>query len=606
MGGDGGGVGGYGGGMMGGMGGCGGGMRGGMGGYGGGMMGGMRGGMGGYGGGMMGGSFGGAGGFPNISMLFGSISDLSVGETPSIIGMAGLSSGGTGALARTGGLYGGGLTGATGAAGLGGAAGRALSAMGDEPEIVRLLRMLIDDVYEPGSSEPVSRMIYVPHTNLLIVHNTPTNIAKLEKQLAQLDVTPKQVSIEAKFLTVKTSDLKNIGFRWNVPQLSDMNNQARKLPTLTGSTSTTTTGTGTTGTTNSLTGYTYNYDINGDGVAEPIPFYSRPDGTSIITNTIASAAMAAFASPGAQTGVNPGSFSLTGVLTNNKDGDNATVAFDYLSTLEESELLSAPRVTTMNRKPAVIADLSSEYYVAEVRTELVSTTGNLGSSGNIGYTQSVMPTRFDFGITLSVTPQISGSDQVRLWLNPQVTAKGSDKTFVQRSIVNGTELNDQITLPNMTTQAVWTNVIVHDGDTLVLGGLVADRTVKGKQKMPYLGDIPILGFFFRGKSKSVSQSSLLIFVTPTIIDTTGSRFFEAGTTSAPIASEKWTAPPVDNAGTMAPTEPAAAAPVDAGAPAPETAQPSDVTAPVAAVPKAEPKAPKKPVKPGPNDKRRLD
>jgi len=600
-------MGGYGGGMMGGMGGYGGGMMGGMGGYGGGMMGGMRGGMGGYGGGMMGGNFGGGGGFPNISMLFGSISDLAVGETPSIIGMAGLSSGGTGALARAGGLYGGGLSGATGAAGLGGAAGRALSAMGDEPEIVRLLRMLIDDVYEPGSSEPVSRMIYVPHTNLLIVHNTPTNIAKLEKQLAQLDVTPKQVSIEAKFLTVKTSDLKNIGFRWNIPQLSDMNNQARKLPTLTGSTSTTT-GTGaTTGTGTSTTGYTYNYDINGDGVAEPIPFYSRPDGTSIITNTIASAAMAAFASPGAQTGVNPGSFSLTGVLTNNKDGDNATVAFDYLSTLEESELLSAPRVTTMNRKPAVIADLSSEYYVAEVRTELVSTTGNLGSSGNIGYTQSVMPTRFDFGITLSVTPQISGSDQVRLWLNPQVTAKGSDKTFVQRSIVNGTELNDQITLPNMTTQAVWTNVIVHDGDTLVLGGLVADRTIKGKQKMPYLGDIPILGFFFRGKSKSVSQSSLLIFVTPTIIDTTGSRFFEAGTTSAPIPNEKWTPPPASDLG-AAPTtsEPVAVAPVDSAASAPETAQPADVTAPTAAAPKAEPKAPKKPVKPGPNDKRRLD
>jgi len=69
---------------------------------------------------------------------------------------------------------------------------------------------------------------------------------------------------------------------------------------------------------------------------------------------------------------------------------------------------------------------------------------------------------------------------------------------------------------------------VHDGDTLVLGGLVQDKTIHNNQKMPYLADIPLIGFFFRGKSKEVSQSSLLIFVTPDIIDTTGARFFSVG------------------------------------------------------------------------------
>jgi general secretion pathway protein D len=148
----------------------------------------------------------------------------------------------------------------------------------------------------------------------------------------------------------------------------------------------------------------------------------------------------------------------------------------------------------------------------------------------LGYTQELVPEAFNFGITLSVTPQISGSDQVRLWLNPQVTTRGLEKSFTQRSVINGTEIEDTITLPNTTTQSVWTNVIVHDGDTLVLGGLVSDETIKGHHKMPYIADIPVLGFFFRGKSRQVKQSSLLIFVTPTIIDTTGARFFEAGTT----------------------------------------------------------------------------
>jgi len=72
---------------------------------------------------------------------------------------------------------------------------------------------------------------------------------------------------------------------------------------------------------------------------------------------------------------------------------------------------------------------------------------------------------------------------------------------------------------------VWTNVLVHDGDTLVLGGFVRDVTSEGRRRTPYLADIPVLGFFFRGKSRTVAQTSMLIFVTVDIIDPTGARYF---------------------------------------------------------------------------------
>ena len=58
--------------------------------------------------------------------------------------------------------------------------------------------------------------------------------------------------------------------------------------------------------------------------------------------------------------------------------------------------------------------------------------------------------------------------------------------------------------------------------------LIQDRTLTGTHKLPYLSDIPFIGFFFRGKAKEVKQSSLLIFVTPEIIDSTGARFFDVG------------------------------------------------------------------------------
>jgi type II secretory pathway component GspD/PulD (secretin) len=274
--------------------------------------------------------------------------------------------------------------------------------------------------------------------------------------------------------------------------------------------------------------------------------------------------------------------SLAGIITNNADGDKIGATFDYINTLEESELLSAPRVTTMNRKPAVIADLSTEYFVSQVYTEMIAAQNNMygGGTASIGYTQQVVPTAFNFGITLSVTPQISGGDQVRLWLNPQVTTRGTEKTFTQKSVISGNEITSEITLPSTSTQAIWTNVIVHDGDTLVLGGLVTDQTIKDRHKMPYLADIPLLGFFFRGKSKSASQSTLLIFVTPTIIDTTGAKFFEAGgaatgasrrtaTVKGPGAVEESATP------TEAPAEPLAApeAKAPTEAPTEESAEP---------------------------------
>src|SRR5690606_31553696 len=68
--------------------------------------------------------------------------------------------------------------------------------------ILDLLMRLIPEIYEPYTDELLSDMIYNPANNMLIVKNTPTNLDVFEKQLAQIDVTPKQVSIEAKFLTV--------------------------------------------------------------------------------------------------------------------------------------------------------------------------------------------------------------------------------------------------------------------------------------------------------------------------------------------------------------------------------------------------------------------
>jgi type II secretory pathway component GspD/PulD (secretin) len=463
---------------------------------------------GGFGGG--GGNFGGGGGFggrgggsndvtqlSNISNLFSTINDLQVGEPPANPGLLGIRDTGTGAGAAT---APGGQT-QLGAA-QGGTTGNLSQLIDNESPILALLGRLTEDVYDPVTGEQLSEMIYNPTTNMLIVRNTGSNLDQLERYIAEVDVTPRQVSIEAKFLTIRVSDLDKVGFNWDL-SLSDENNRSRKVPSI-----------------DEVD--TYEYDINGDGVDETIPFYTRPDGSSAIRNTITDAVISGVVNPApSQT-----TFSIVGQILDNKDGDSLGVTFDFLDSLEESELLSAPRVTTMNLKPAVIADFTTEYFVSQVQTLVATSDAGFGGSPTTTFTQAVLPQPFNFGISLSVTPQIGDNDLVRLWLNPEVRTRIGEKAFEQNSIVEGTEVPSTIILPTTSMQAVWTNVIVHDGDTLVLGGLVRDQTSQSQERLPYLSKIPLLGFFFRGEGRTASQQSLLIFVTPDIIDSTGAKFFK--------------------------------------------------------------------------------
>ncbi|MGN6644147.1 MAG: type II secretion system protein GspD, partial [Verrucomicrobiota bacterium] len=70
---------------------------------------------------------------------------------------------------------------------------------------------------------------------------------------------------------------------------------------------------------------------------------------------------------------------------------------------------------------------------------------------------------------------------------------------------------------------ITSSVVVWDGQTIVLGGLISDNITKVKDKVPVLGDLPFLGRFFRSESSQTQKKNLVIFVTPTIIDPAGNR-----------------------------------------------------------------------------------
>ena len=84
-------------------------------------------------------------------------------------------------------------------------------------------------------------------------------------------------------------------------------------------------------------------------------------------------------------------------------------------------------------------------------------------------------------------------------------------------------LTQPIPLPKFRLRQVATTATVWDGQTVVLGGLIAENVQKTKDKVPVLGDLPFFGRFFRSESNVSSKKNLVIFVTPTLIDPAGNR-----------------------------------------------------------------------------------
>jgi hypothetical protein len=104
---------------------------------------------------------------------------------------------------------------------------------------------------------------------------------------------------------------------------------------------------------------------------------------------------------------------------------------------------------------------------------------------------------------LSITPQINAGDYLTLEIDQKINELK--------------EGQGQSSQPNTTNREAKTTAIVKDGQTIVIGGIMRDRTIVNETKVPFLGDIPILGWLFKSRSKSTDKVNLLLFITPHII-----------------------------------------------------------------------------------------
>jgi general secretion pathway protein D len=228
---------------------------------------------------------------------------------------------------------------------------------------------------------------------------------------------------------------------------------------------------------------------------------------------------------------------LTGILTD----PQFRLVIKALEQRQGVDLLSAPKVTTVSSRQAQIKDVDVRYIVTDLSLSQTA-SGVGGAIGGVGATtggsgvgSAIQPLAepIELGPILDVVPYVS-ADGYTIQMTIIPTLKeflGYDTAtaamFVTQAQSVGTGAGNPLTqttpLPIFHLKQVVTSVIVWDGQTVVLGGLISENVTKTKDKIPVLGDLPLVGRLFRSESSMSKKKNLLIFVTPKIIDPAGNR-----------------------------------------------------------------------------------
>jgi type IV pilus assembly protein PilQ len=151
-----------------------------------------------------------------------------------------------------------------------------------------------------------------------------------------------------------------------------------------------------------------------------------------------------------------------------------------------NKTVSAPRIVTLNRKPATINN-----------TQQVTILTGVNATTGLPIYQT-----FSAPLTLGVTPSVNPDNRISLELN------------IAKSTITNANTG------SLDTNTVTTNVIVENGGTVVIGGFAREAEIQTQDRVPFLGDLPYVGFLFKTTSKNQSRSELLVFITPRIISET--------------------------------------------------------------------------------------
>ncbi|HUG10997.1 MAG TPA: type II secretory pathway, component PulD [Opitutaceae bacterium] len=358
----------------------------------------------------------------------------------------------------------------------------------------------------------------------MIVTQTGRNIERIRNILNRYNDV-RQVEIEAKFMEVQEGALEELGVDWSVGRRGDLENYTLKGRSLSDAFSPS----GTESALKVIRPEVSSYVTDADGA--PVV---GPDG-NFLTNTIAGINEALPIVPPLLPGrvdIGTGASPL-GVVSGVIGEFDVSAVIRALSRKTGSDLLSAPKVTVLSGNPAQIT-VAQELRYPQSYSDIQSEVGRGGStdSGSSAGVTITAGTPQDFatrniGVELRVTPTVEEDDySISLELNPRVTEFEGFVEYGGPSIaISG---GTTVTVPSgffqpiFSTREVSTKVTIWDGATLVMGGLTREEVKKVNDKVPVLGNLPVVGRMFRSEGETSAKRNLLIFVTANLVSPGGS------------------------------------------------------------------------------------
>jgi len=285
-------------------------------------------------------------------------------------------------------------------------------------------------------------------TNSLIIVASPGDFELVKDVIQKLDIRRRQVYVEAAIIEMSLSKQRDLGFEMQVP-INQSSFDAGQTTAVGGT--------------------------NFGGI-----------GSAMVGGPAALASM-----NGLAVGAVRGTFKFKGV-----EYLSIGALLRAVQTDTDVNVLSTPNIlTTDNQKAEIMVGQNVPFKTGQTQN---ATTG----SGT--YFNAIE--RKDVGIKLSLTPQITSDNSVRLEINQEIS-----------DVIESSNLNDAG--PTTSKRSASTTVVVKDRETMVIGGLIRDNVTSSTMKVPLLGDIPILGWLFKYKTSRVEKTNLMIFITPYIIKT---------------------------------------------------------------------------------------
>jgi type IV pilus assembly protein PilQ len=184
-----------------------------------------------------------------------------------------------------------------------------------------------------------------------------------------------------------------------------------------------------------------------------------------------------------------------------------TNALRLMQARGQSKLLSSPQVTTLDNHEAeteTVTTVFIEGNIASASQQYSQGNQNQNNTGAFGNVLVNQVQEKDIGIKLKVTPRINNEMKITMMVDAQVEA-----------LLSAAEIDTQ--KPRSTKRSVKTQVTVEDGNTVIIGGLIAENALESKKFVPIISAIPIIGKFFQSTTIEKEQRELLIFITPTIV-----------------------------------------------------------------------------------------